>query len=486
MSETRSKMASGFIWRFLERFGAQGVTFVVSIILARLIDPEVYGSLALVTVLTSILQVFVDSGLGNALIQKKDADEVDFSSVFFFNLAVCSTLYVLLFLFAPLIAQFYNNPELTPVIRVLGLTIVISGLKNVQQAYVTRNLLFKKFFFATLGGTIGAGVIGIWMAYHGYGIWALVAQYIFNHAVDTAILWITVKWRPVKSFSTNRLQGLIRYGWKLLAASLFDTLYNNLRTLVIGKKYSEEDLAFFNRGHYLPSLLASNVSSSIDSVLFPSLSKIQDNTAELKKLTKRSIRVSSYVMFPFMMGLAVCGEQIIKVLLSEKWLPALPYLRIYCFYYAFYTMDTTNLNAIKATGRSDIYLKIEVAKKVIGFCVIAITMWISIDAIAYSLVFMAIIGLYLNAFPNKRLIDYGFIDQIKDILPNTFLTIGMGICVIGVKSFTSATSIGLLLQVASGCIAYVLLSIVSKNESYYFVAISIKNFMSKIKTRKRN
>ena len=210
---------SNFIWRFLERCGAQGVTFVVSVVLARLLDPDVYGTIALVMIFTTIMQVFVDSGMGNALIQKKDADDLDFSSVFWFNMTMCTVLYLLMFIAAPFIADFYNMPDLTPVVRVLSLILIISGVKNVQQAYVSRNMMFKKFFFSTLGGTIGAAIIGITMAYLDFGVWALVTQMLFNAAVDTTILWITVKWRPKKIFSLERLKGLFSFGWKLLVSA---------------------------------------------------------------------------------------------------------------------------------------------------------------------------------------------------------------------------------------------------------------------------
>ncbi len=231
---------SNMLWRLAERLGAKGVEFVVSIVLARLLVPEVYGTIALVTVFITIMQVFVDSGLGNALVQKKDADQTDFSTVFYFNIAFCIVLYALLFLCSPLIAAFYNDPELTPVIRVLGLTIVVSGVKNVQQAYVSRHMLFHRFFYATLGGTVGAAVIGIYLAYHGYGVWALVAQQVFNVTLDTIILWFTVKWRPTWAFSINRLKELFSYGWKLLASHLIDTIYNEIRQLIIGKSIQNQ------------------------------------------------------------------------------------------------------------------------------------------------------------------------------------------------------------------------------------------------------
>ena len=287
MSSTN--VITNFFWRFLERCGAQGVTFIVSIVLARLLDPTVYGTVALVTIFTTIMQVFVDSGMGNALIQKKDADDLDFSSVFYFNMAMCSVLYLIMFFAAPFIASFYRMPELTAIVRVLSFVVVISGVKNVQQAYVSRHLMFKRFFFSTLGGTIGAAVIGIAMAYLGFGVWALVAQMLFNAAVDTTILWITVKWRPKKMFSFQRLKSLFSYGWKLLASSLIDTVYNDLRQLIIGKKYSSGDLAYYNQGKKFPQLIVTNINTSIDSVLLPTMSKAQDDMAAVRSMTRRGV-----------------------------------------------------------------------------------------------------------------------------------------------------------------------------------------------------
>ena len=387
-----NKVFSNFIWRFAERCGAQGVTFVVSIVLARLLDPSVYGTVALVTVFTTIMQVFVDSGMGSALIQKKDADDLDFSSVFYFNIMMCSVLYLIMFVAAPFIAAFYKTPELTPVVRVLSLILIISGVKNVQQAYVSKNMLFKKFFFSTLGGTIGAAIVGITMAYLGFGVWALVAQMLFNTAVDTTILWITVKWRPKKMFSLQRLKGLFSYGWKLLVSSLIDTVYNDLRQLIIGKIYSKSDLAQYNQGKKFPALIVTNINTSIDSVLLPTMSKAQDSANTVKNMTRRAIKTSTYLMMPFMVGLAVCAEPLVRLIITEKWLPCVPFLRIFCFTYAFYPIHTANLNAIKAMGRSDLFLKLEIVKKIVGLAAILSTMWISVMAMAYSLLFTSVLG----------------------------------------------------------------------------------------------
>ena len=370
---SNDKVIKNFLWRFFERCGAQGVSFVVQIVLARILAPDVYGTIALITVFTTILQVFVDSGMGNALIQKKNADNLDFSSVFYFNIVVCIILYICMFFAAPLIAVFYENNELVPVIRVLSLTLVISGIKNVQQAYVSRTMQFKKFFFSTLAGTIGAAIIGIALAYNGFGVWALVAQQIFNATLDTIVLWITVKWRPEKKFSLKRLKGLFSYGWKLLASSLLNQIYSEITTLIIGKVYTTTDLAQYNRGNTFPMFIINNVNSSIDSVLLPTMSKEQDNIGIVKNMTRRAIKTSTYVIAPLMMGLAFVGEPLVSLILTDKWLPCVPFMRVFCITYMFYPIHTANLNAIKALGRSDLYLKLEIIKKIAGIVVIIIT-----------------------------------------------------------------------------------------------------------------
>ena len=467
------------IWRFFERCGAQGVTFLVSIVLARFLDPSVYGTVALVTVFTAILQVFVDSGMGNALIQKKDADDLDFSSVFYFNLSVCLLLYICMFFAAPLIASFYNIPDLTPIVRALSLTLIISGVKNIQQAYVSRNLLFKKFFFATLGGTIGAAFIGIWMAWKGYGVWALVVQHLFNSVLDTIILWVTVKWRPKRAFSLNRLKGLFSYGWKLLVSALLDTGYNNLRSLIIGKLYTSEDLAFFDRGKQFPNLIVTNINTSIDSVLLPTMSQEQDNRGRVRSMTRRAIKTSTFIMMPVMMGLAVCAEPLIRILLTDKWLPAAFFLRVFCFNYAFYPIHTANLNAIKAMGRSDLFLKLEVIKKIVSFSALVVTMFISVEAMALALLATSIPGQIINSWPNRKLLDYSFKDQLLDMLPQIGLSVIMGGMVFLIQFLRLPDIATLLIQVPLGALVYIVGSKLLHIDSYEYVKGLIKSYTKK-------
>ncbi len=474
---------SNFVWRFAERVGAQGVKLVVELVLARILLPDDYGLIALVTVFITILNVFVDSGLGNALIQKKDADDLDFSSVFWFNIFWCLVLYGLLFLVSPLFASFYGRPDLTDVLRVLGIQVIISGVKNVQQAYVSRTMQFKRFFFATLGGTIGAAVIGIWVAYHGYGVWALVAQQLFNTLVDTIILWITVKWRPKGQFSLARLKVLFDYGWKLLISSLINTTYTEIRQLIIGKRYSSSDLAFYNRGTQFPMFFVGNVNTAIDSVLLPTMSKEQDDKERVRAMTRRSIQISTYIMAPLMMGLAFIGEPFVQLILTEKWLPCVPYMRIFCITYMFYPVHTANLNAIKAMGRSDLFLKLEVIKIIMCLTVLLLTMWHGVMVIAYSLLFTSVLSQIINSWPNKRLLNYSYLEQLKDILPGILLAVVMGCCVYPIQWLGLPDIVTLMIQISIGMAIYIALSAFFKLESFTYVWEMLKTLFNRIKSR---
>ncbi len=449
------KVANGFIWRLLERFGAQGVTLVVGLILARILDVEDYGIVALVSIFTSIMSVFVTSGLNDALVQKKDSDDLDFSTVFYFNIVMCLTMYALMYFGAPLIARFYDRPNLVPYIRVLSLILVFGGVKNIQCAYVAKNLLFKRFFFATLTGTVTAAVVGIWMALKGYGAWALIVQNLVNTTIDTVILWITVRWRPKKMFSWERLKGLFAYAWKLLVSALVDTVYSRLYQLVIGKKYSDEDLAFYNKGDTFPNLLVTSINAAADSVLLPVMSEAQDDPERVKSMTRRAISFSSFVIMPMMMGLAVCSEAFIHGVLGEKWMPCVPFIRIFCFGYAFYCVHTANLNAIKALGRSDVFLKLEIVKKCMGITLLLISMRYGVMVMALSSLVSSVLSQIINSWPNRKLLGYSYIDQLKDMLPNILLTLAMGAVVFSIYFLKLSDWLTLLIQIPLGVAVYV-------------------------------
>jgi O-antigen/teichoic acid export membrane protein len=301
----KSSVITSLLWKFLERVGTQGVQFIVAIVLARLLSPADFGLIALVTVFVAIANVFVQSGLNTALIQKKDADNLDFSTVFYSCLTLACLLYILLFFGAPLIASFYNDlPELIPVIRVLGLMLPLGALNAVQEAYISRNMMFRKLFYRSVGAIIPSGCIGIICAYSGWGIWSLVVQQLSNSLFVCVIMWFTVKWRPSLSFSIERWRKLFSFGWKLLCSALLDTAYRNVRDLVIGKLFSPADLGYYNRGDQFPKLIIMNVNASIQSVLLPSFSTVQDDLVRLKSLARRSIKIGSFLILPMMAGLA--------------------------------------------------------------------------------------------------------------------------------------------------------------------------------------
>lgn len=470
---------SGFIWRLFERVGAKGVELIVSLVLAKMLDTALFGSIVLVLVVINIMQVFVDSGLGNALIQKKDSDNKDFSTVFFFNIVFCAVLYTILYFTAPYFAAFYDDLSLTPVIRVLGLTVVISGVKNVQIAYVSKTMQFKRFFFSTLGGTIFAAIAGLVLAYNGYGIWAIVVQSVSNTAIDTVILWITVKWKPEFYFSFKRLKILFAYGWKLLVSQLLDTGYTQLRSLIIGKKYTKDDLAYYDRANQFPGFITANINTSIDSVLFPAMSDVQDDKERVKSMTKRAMKTSIFLMAPMMAGLSCCARPIVKLLLNETWLPLIPYMIVLCISYTFYPLHTANLNAIKALGRSDKFLILEIIKKAVGMVLLLVSMWYGVMAIAISLLVSDIICQIINSWPNKKLINYGYFEQLKDITPSIILAWVMGGIVYCVSFLGLNDILTLVIQIPLGVAIYTLGAKLFKMESFDYLLGVIKSIIGK-------
>ena len=467
--DKKQSVITNFIWRLLERGGTYVMNFIVSIVLARLLEPSLYGSIALVTAITAILQVFVDSGMANSLIQKKDTDDLDYSSVFYFNLVFCLVLYLGLFLAAPLIGRIYHDASLIPVVRVLGLTIVVSGVKNVQQAYVAKTMQFRRFFFATLGGTIFSAAVGITLAYLGYGVWALVFQQLLNVTVNTAILWLTVGWKPKRMFSWQRLGSLISYGWKLLISQLLDTAYLKLYQFIIGLRYSTADLAYYNKGDQFPNLIMENTNASLDSVLLPVLSSEQDDRERVREMTRRAIRVSTYVLMPLMAGLAVCAEPLIRLLLTEKWLPCVPYMQLFCLYYAFWPLHTANLNAIKATGHSGIFLYLEIIKKVLETAVLLVTMRYGVMAIMLGLLLSGFASVAINAWPNKKLLGYSIPQQLKDTFPALALSLLMGAAILPVTWTGLPDLVKLIIMVPAGVAVYVGGSVLFKLDSFRYI-----------------
>lgn len=477
----KTGVLSNILWRFAERCGAQSVSFVVTVILARLLMPEEYGVVALITVITSILATFVESGFKSALIQKKDADELDFSTVFYFNITMGIVLYAVMFICAPAIAAFYERPYMVPYIRVLSLTLVLGGVNGVQQAVVAKRMQFKRFFYATLGGTLVSAAVGITLAYKGFGVWALIAQNLTNQAIDTAILWMTVRWRPLPAFSAKRLKPLFHYGSKLLASSLLNSATENLTSLIIGKIYSAEQLSYYDKGQKVPSMAVYNLGTAVQSVLFPAISEHQEQKETVRKMLRRSVRICSYIMFPVMMGLAVCAEPLIRILYTEKWIAMVPFMQIMCATFAFYLLHTANLQVIKALGHSGIFLKLEIIKQVVSLTVVLIAVQFDIIVLVISMIPLTVFSYAVNAFPNGSLVGYGVRAQIRDIIPPAVLTAFMGLCVYAVGLLTQIDALKLILQIPTGVLVYAAGSILFKFESFYYIKDLIKEILKKRK-----
>lgn len=472
---TRDKIVVSLLWRILERGGTQGIQFLVQIILARVLLPEEYGVIAMVSLFTIIAGVFVQSGLNTALIQKKDADETDFSSVFYLSVIIAGVVYTVLFFIAPVIASFYSEPELIPVLRILSTALFLGAFNSIQNAIIARNMQFKLLFYSSLISTTVSGAIGIAMAYMNFGVWALVAQQIINQFTISFVLWFTVKWRPKLIFSIDRVKGLFSFGWKLLVSSLLDNFYTNARSLIIGKIYNAEMLAYYNRGEQFPSLIISNIDTSIQSVMFPTLAQQQDNKQRVKDMMRRSIITSTFLVFPLMVGLAVIAKPLIIILLTDKWIPSISFLQISCAVYALYPVHQANLQAINALGRSDIVLKLEIIKKIIGVIILVITVLYGVYAIALGVLIVGIICTFLNAYPNLKLLNYSYKEQLMDIMPALGLSIIMGVAAYCVNFLNLFMVLTLVLQVIIGFVVYFFLAYIFKLECFTYLLSVIRD-----------
>lgn len=470
---------SGFAWKFAERIGAQLVSLVVSIVLARILLPEDYSVVSIVTIFFAFCNVFITGGLNTALIQKKDADQEDYSTIFWVNIIIAAILYSFMFIMAPVIASAYHNDLLVPIIRVMGLTFFINGIKAVLSAYISSTLQFKKFFFSTLIGTVFSAVIGIAMAMAGFGAWALVAQQMSNSLIDTIILFVTTKFHVKFLISIKKLKELLHFGSKIFIASVISVLYDQINPLIVGLKFTSNDLAFYTKGRSFPLLLNDTITGSLSAVLFPVISKKQDDKQSVLNMTRRYIGIASYVVFPIMLGFFAVAESFVKVVLTDKWLFAVPYIQIFCFAYMFNIIQTGNLEAIKAIGRSDIILKLEVIKKTLYFTVIILFVWLtdSPEMLAVSSIVCTVIATIVNTVPNRSLIGYRYRDQIKDILPNLLIASIIGFVVLVMNEIAISPFLLLIIQVLVGATLYVILSIITKNENFKYLLNMLKQII---------
>lgn len=465
---------NSMIWKLLERFSSQLASFVISIILARKLMPDDYGIIAIILVFINIANVIIDGGFNTALIQKKDADQKDFSTIFWFCLMMAVVMYLLLFFCAPLISSFYKNDILTPVLRVLGLNIFVFSFNSIQRAYVSRHMLFRKLFYVNAAAIILSGIIGIAMAYGGYGVWALVGQTLACSVLCCVLMLFFVRWLPTFVFSKERFVGLFDYGWKIFLTNFIIAVFIDIRSLVIGKLYKPASLAFFDRGKSLPSLLMTNVTNSIDTVLLPALSHEQDDKTRVKQMMRRSVQVSYLFVAPLLIGFIFVAREIVLALLTEKWLPAVPFIQIFCV--AFFLMPLQNINTtgIKSLGYSGITLKLEIAKKVIEALILVISFMINVYAVAWGIVLYNAICIIINLAPSKKLVDYGLLEQLKDVMPTFLAAILMGCVVYSCSFLPMNNTLLLILQIVVGATVYCLFCYLLKLDSFTYIINYIK------------
>lgn len=455
MSSLKKKTVNGVIWSAVDRFSAQGIQFVFSILIARLLVPEDYGVIAMLNIFLAVSQTFIDSGFGTALIRKIDRTETDFSTVFYFNIAVAVFFYLGLFFAAPAIANFYNTPLLVPVTRVTAINLVIGSLSGIHNAKLSIAIDFKSRAKISIVSAVLTGSVGLWMAYSGYGVWALVVQTVFAGIIRTIMLWIIVKWYPKFVFSWQSFKEMFSFGSKLLASGLLDTIYNNIYPLVIGKVFSPTTLGVYSKANSLAQFPSSNITSVLQSVTFPVLSTIQNEEDRLAAAYKRFLRIAAFVVFPLMMGLSAVADPFIRLALTDKWEGAIYLLQIICFWMMWYPIHAINLNILQVKGRSDYFLKLEIIKKIQGVIVLCITVPMGIVAMCYGSLISSIICLIWNTYYTKKLFGYGFFAQMKDLFPVIMHSLAMWLLVSVIVHFMPNLWLKLIVGVLSGMVYYI-------------------------------
>ena len=448
----KQKTTKGLFWSSVERFSNQGMSFLFSVILARMLDPSDFGIIAMITIFFAVAQSFVDSGFSNALVRKTDRREEDLSTCFYFNIGVGIMAYIVLFLIAPLVASFYNQPILSPIIRITGLGVALNSLCVVQQALFTIKIDFKSQAKVTLSATIISGIVGVVLAYQGYGVWALVWQGVVLSLVRMGLLWLMSKWRPTTGFSKSSFNYLFGYGSKLLASGLLDTIYNNIYPIVIGKFYTPAQLGNYSRALSFAQLPSSNITSILQRVTFPVLSTIQDDIPRLQANYRRLLKLSAFIIFPLMMGLAAVAFPMIRLILTPKWEGCSLYLQIICFALMWYPIHAINLNLLQVKGRSDLFLRLEIIKKIVGVCIMCITIPLGITAMCIGMVASSLISLFINTYYTGKLINIGCLKQMRDLTPIFINSLIMG----GIVYFSIQISDNDILQLSLSIIIGVL------------------------------
>ncbi len=486
MSE-RKKVFMNVFWKFLERIFAQGISLIVTIIIARILDPSDYSVVSLVAIFFTFANILISGGLNTALIQKKDADPEDYSTVLFVSVIISIIIYIFLFFLAPVIAKIYHQDILVLMIRIMGLALPITAIKSIWCAYISSHLMFKKFFFATLIGTIISAVVGITMALKGAGAWALVAQQMTNTIIDTIVLILSTRIHIVFKISICKLKILFKYGWKVFVSSLIGTIYTELSPLIIGVKFKAEDLSFYTKGKSFPSMLSTTATNTLSAVLFPVLSKHQDDKVKILSYTRQYMRMASFMIFPIMLGFFAISENFVLVLLTEKWLPIVYYIKIFCVCFMFDVIAIGNCETIKAIGRSDVYLIMEIIKKSCYFTILILFIVFSKSPqiLVISTLVCTIIQILVNSIPNIWLIKYKLKYQLTDLLPNLITSMVMCFFVLLIELLNVLPFIKLVIQICVGIIIYIVLCILTKNRTFLYLLDLWKNYKKNKKTEEQ-
>jgi len=480
-SISKNQVLSSLLWKFIERGGNQIISFVISIILARLLSPDDYGLIALIMVFITFANIFIQSGFSTSLIQKKSISKNDYDTAFTCSIIIASIIYIILFILAPSISLFYLNDKIIVLLRVVSLSLFIGSLNSVQVAIISRKMQFRKLFKSSIIAAVISGIISILLSLNNFGVWSLVCNLILNQLIVSMLLYYSIDWNPSFKISKDSLSQLFNFGSNILMTNILATLFLNLRNLVVGKLFNSTILGFYNRGMQFPAAFVSNIDGTIQSVMLPTYSFYQDNILVVRNIVRRSIKMSSFIVFPMMFGLLVISKPLILVLLTEKWIPAVIFVQIYCLIYALMPIHTANLYAIKALGHSGMILKIEIVKKVIDVIILILSLQFGVIAIALGELISGLISTIINAYPNKKYLNYSIREQWTDIIPSLTLSIIMAICIYFIQFLNIQNNAFLItMQILSGIVIYSALAFLLKFEEISYLDKTIKSFRKEI------
>lgn len=481
---TRSNMEkkrtiTSVCWKLLERGGNQSIQLVVQIVMARILTPKEFGALAIMLVFINIGNVIVTSGLSTALVQTEEVDDSDFSTVFWMSLGASAILFTALFVAAPTLSTFYGMPTIVSPLRVLGLLFLITAFNSVQVAIVQREMQFRKVFNATIVSVLVSGVIGIAVALAGAGLWALILQQLVYQVTNCFVLGLQVRWAPSFVFESAKAWKLFSYGWKLLVSGLLDQGYQSLSDLIIGKQFSASSLGLVSQGKKYPQAVGGMLDGAIQPVMLSAVSRVQTDASQVKRLVRRALKTSTFLIVPSMTLFAVAAKSIVGLLLGEKWIPCVPFLQMYCFIYALLPIHTTNLQALNGMGRSDLFLKLELIKKAYGICFILFAAFVLHDVYLMVAMYMitGIISTFVNAYPNKRVIGYSYSEQLRDIAPAFVISAIAGGLALFCGSFVTSPGLQILIEVALMAITYFGIASIFKLEAFVYLINTARDFL---------